>query len=48
MIISGLTKLKIVELAYDMNKKGKHRSISKTEYIKILKQIHNNNNNNNF
>lgn len=38
------TKLKIIELAYDMNKKGKHRAISKPEYISILKQIHGNNN----
>lgn len=30
------SKLKIVELAYDMNKKGKRRSLSKTEYTKLI------------
>nr|BBG67071.1 hypothetical protein [Stropharia rugosoannulata] len=30
------TKLKIVELAYDMNKKGKRRSLSKSQYIDRL------------
>lgn len=32
------SKLKIVELAYDMNKKGKRRSLSKTEYINLIKK----------
>lgn len=32
------SKLKIVELTYDMNKKGKRRSLSKTEYINLLKK----------
>ena len=31
------SKLNIVELAYDMNKKGKHRLMSKAEYIELLK-----------
>ena len=31
------SKLDIVELAYDMNKKGKHRLMSKAEYIELLK-----------
>jgi hypothetical protein len=35
------SKLKIVELCYNMNKKGKHRLLNKTEYINILKDIHN-------
>lgn len=30
------SKFKIVELAYDMNKKGKRRSLSKTEYTKLI------------
>jgi hypothetical protein len=30
------SKLKIVELAYDMNKKGKHRNLSKKEYTTLL------------
>jgi len=29
------TKLKIVDLAYDMNKKGKHRRLSKTQYLEL-------------
>jgi len=29
-------KLKIVELAYNMNKEGKHRRLNKTEYIYLL------------
>ena len=33
------SKLKIVELAYNMNKKGKRRSLSKTQYINLLKKI---------
>lgn len=40
--LSLQSKLNIVELAYDMNKKGKHRILSKPQYIEILKQIHNN------
>jgi hypothetical protein len=32
-------KLKIVELAYEMNKKGKHRNFSKIEYIKLLIEL---------
>lgn len=35
------SKIKIVELYYDMNKKGKHRNLSKTQYIEILKNEHN-------
>ena len=30
------TKLKIVEKAYDMNKKGKRRLLSKESYIQLL------------
>ena len=33
------SKLDIVELAYDMNKKGKHRLMSKAEYIERLKNF---------
>ena len=33
------SKLKIVKLAYDMNKKGKRRNLSKTEYIHLLKTL---------
>jgi len=36
------SKLKIVELAYDMNKKGKRRLMTKSEYINLLKQISSN------
>lgn len=36
--LSLQSKLEIVELAYDMNKKGKRRSLSKLEYIEILKK----------
>ena len=32
------SKLNIVELAYDMNKKGKRRSLSKTKYINLIKK----------
>lgn len=32
-------KIDIVELAYDMNKKGKRRIMSKSEYINLLKQV---------
>lgn len=35
--LSITTKLKIVELAYNMNKKGKRRSLSKEDYINLLK-----------
>jgi len=34
------TKLEIVELAYNANKSGKRRRITKEEYIKLLKEIH--------
>ena len=34
----GESKLKIVELAYDMNKQGKRRSLSKTDYVNLLKK----------
>jgi hypothetical protein len=33
------SKLNIVELAYEMNKKGKHRIMGKSDYIKLLKDI---------
>jgi LAGLIDADG endonuclease len=33
-------KLDIVELAYNINKKGKHRILSKSQYIENLKQAH--------
>lgn len=33
------SKLNIVELAYNMNKKGKHRTLSKSQYIDILRQL---------
>lgn len=33
-------KLKIVELCYDMNKKGKRRLLTKSEYISLLIKIH--------
>jgi hypothetical protein len=32
-------KLNIVELCYDMNKKGKHRLFTKSEYIELLNKI---------
>ena len=32
------TKLNIVDLAYNMNKKGKHRIMDKSEYIELLKK----------
>ena len=35
------SKLKIVELAYDANKQGKRRSLSKTEYVNLLRDTHN-------
>ena len=35
--LSLASKLNIVELAYNMNKKGKHRTLSKTQYIETLK-----------
>nr|AYE93235.1 LAGLIDADG homing endonuclease [Termitomyces sp.]AYE93257.1 LAGLIDADG homing endonuclease [Termitomyces sp.] len=34
------SKLDIVELAYDMNKKGKRRNLSKSEYRDKLKNLH--------
>ena len=37
--LSLKTKLKIVELAYNANKDGKHRKLTKSEYIKLLQQI---------
>ena len=30
------SKLKIIELCYDMNKKGKHRSLTKAQYIDLI------------
>jgi hypothetical protein len=33
-------KLKIVELAYNMNKEGKRRRLTKTQYIDLLHRIH--------
>ena len=33
------TKLKIVDMCYDSNKKGKRRHLSKSEYIKLLYQL---------
>jgi hypothetical protein len=33
-------KLEIVDLCYDMNKGGKHRVLSKTQYIELLNRIH--------
>ena len=35
------SKLKIVELCYNMNKEGKRRKLSKTEYINLLTNIYN-------
>lgn len=34
------SKLKIVDLCYNMNKKGKHRLLNKNEYIKLLEILH--------
>jgi len=34
------TKLDIVELCYNMNKKGKRRNLSKTQYIDLLKKLY--------
>jgi hypothetical protein len=34
-------KLKIVELAYNANKEGKHRKLTKAQYIKLLNEIYN-------
>ena len=34
--LSLQSKLNIVELAYNMNKKGKHRTLNKTQYIETL------------
>jgi hypothetical protein len=33
-------KLEIVELCYDMNKEGKRRVMSKSQYIELLNQKH--------
>lgn len=30
------TKLSAIDLAYNMNKKGKHRTLTKSEYIEII------------
>ena len=35
------TKIKIVDLAYNANKEGKHRKLTKAEYIKLLNEIYN-------
>ena len=35
------TKLQIVEVAYDMNKKGKRRRLNKIQYIEMLKNVKN-------
>lgn len=35
------SKYKIVEMCYDMNKEGKRRKLSKTQYLKLLEKIHN-------
>jgi hypothetical protein len=32
------SKLNIIELAYDLNKKGKRRLMTKSKYINLLKQ----------
>ena len=32
--------LKIIELAYESNKKGKRRQMSKSEYIKLINSIY--------
>ena len=37
--LSLQSKLNIVELAYNMNKKGKHRTLSKTQYIETLELV---------
>lgn len=34
------SKLNIVELCYNMNKKGKHRLFTKSEYIALLEEKH--------
>jgi hypothetical protein len=31
------SKLNAIDLAYNMNKKGKHRNLSKSQYIEIVK-----------
>lgn len=38
--VSLETKLELVELAYDSNGKGSTRKLSKSEYILLLKQLH--------
>jgi hypothetical protein len=30
------SKLNAIDLAYNMNKKGKHRNLSKSQYIEIV------------
>ena len=35
-------KLEIIELCYDMNKKGKHRLFNKSEYIDLLSKLYKN------
>jgi len=35
------SKLEIVDLCYDMNKEGKRRAMSKSQYMELLKQKHN-------
>jgi hypothetical protein len=35
------SKLKIIDLCYNMNKKGKRRMLNKTQYIEKIKKIHN-------
>lgn len=34
------SKLEIVDLCYDMNKEGKRRAMSKSQYVELLKQKH--------
>ena len=34
------SKLEIVELCYNMNKKGKRRNLTKSQYINLLMKIH--------
>lgn len=33
------SKLKIVDLAYNSNKKGKRRKLTKSEYVKLLHKL---------
>jgi hypothetical protein len=39
-------KLEIIDLAYNMNKAGKHRQLSKTEYLEKITNLNNSENNN--